>query len=512
MSHRKQLPARASIEQLKKQAKELLAELRAGSAEAAARLAEALPGARDRLADAQLVLAREYGFPSWSELRQHVDAIDPSDPMTAFVAAACVPLDADYASATADRADAILAAHPSLAGRDIFVAAIRGDDAAVARLCAADPGAATHTGGIYDWDPLTYLCFSRYLRRGGDGFLRAARVLLAHGASANTGFYAHDHAPAAVFESAIYGAAGVAHDVELTRLLLAHGADPNDDETPYHVPEGYDNAVLEVLVGSGRMSEQSLATMMLRKCDWHDYDGIVWLLAHGVDPNYLTVWGRRGLHQALERDNPLRFFEAMLDRGADPRLANRAGWSAIVVAARTGRADVLDLFARRGFADPLAGDDALLAACARGEAATARALAAADAGIVRRIEAEAPSTLADFAGAGNTAGVALLLDLGFDPARTTNRAGARDDTPLHAAIWRGRHATAKLLIARGAPLELHNGNGETPLAYAVRTMLHSEWIRERTTETIEALLAAGADRSVLATPTGWAPLDALLGV
>ena len=69
MSHRKQLPARASIEQLKKQAKELLAELRAGSAEAAARLAEALPGARDRLADAQLVLAREYGFPSWSELR-----------------------------------------------------------------------------------------------------------------------------------------------------------------------------------------------------------------------------------------------------------------------------------------------------------------------------------------------------------------------------------------------------------------------------------------------------------
>jgi ankyrin repeat protein len=131
-----------------------------------------------------------------------------------------------------------------------------------------------------------------------------------------------------------------------------------------------------------------------------------------ADPNLLSAWGRRALHQALERDNPLRFVELMLDHGADPRLANGAGSSAIVVATRAGRADVLDLFARRGFDETLSGANALLAACARGDEQTARTLA--QPGLVRLIEAEAPGTLADFAGAGNTAGVALLLDLGFD--------------------------------------------------------------------------------------------------
>ena len=37
-------------------------------------------------------------------------------------------------------------------------------------------------------------------------------------------------------------AAGVAHHPGLTQLLLDRGADPNDDEVPYHVGESYDNA------------------------------------------------------------------------------------------------------------------------------------------------------------------------------------------------------------------------------------------------------------------------------
>ncbi len=41
--------------------------------------------------------------------------------------------------------------------------------------------------------------------------------------------------PRPVVEAAIYGAAGIAQHAELTRLLLERGADPNDEETPYHV-------------------------------------------------------------------------------------------------------------------------------------------------------------------------------------------------------------------------------------------------------------------------------------
>jgi ankyrin repeat protein len=511
---KKQLPARASVQQLKKQAKDLLTQLREGSQEARDRIRAFLPDAAGRLADAQLVVAREYGFGSGTKLRHRVEAIDLTDPVTAFTEAAAVPLGtAGHDAGGLEGAQAVLAAHPSVASHDIFVAALLGDDAAVARFVERDPAAATAPGGLFDWDPLTYLCFSRYLRDDrsrGDAFVRAARVLLDHGASADTGFYAQDHEPEPAFESVIYAAAGIARHPELTRLLLAHGADPNDDETPYHAPETLENAALMALVESGRVGRKGLTTMLARKHDWHDYAGIAWLLDHGADPNEMSAWGRRALHQALERDNPLRFFELLLDRGADPGLGNAKGKNAIATAARAGRADVLDLFERRGFpAASLDGGDALLAACAHGDRQAAERAVALDSGMVRAIEAEQPGTLAAFAGAADVQSVALLLDLGFDPARTTCRAGAHRDTALHAAIWRGRHDTAKLLVARGAPLEAKNGDGETPLAYAARAAL-MPWVSNPSTETAEALLAAGADPSSVKLPTGWDAFDALL--
>ena len=408
----------------------------------------------------------------------------------------------------------ILAQHPGVAEHDIFVAAILGNEAAVRRFVERDPERATSTGQLYDWDPLTYLCFSRYLRLDrsrSDGLVRTARFLLEHGASANTGFYSQDHEPDPSLETVIYGAAGVARHAELTRLLLDHGADPNDGETPYHAPEGYDNAALKMLVESGKVDADGLVTMLTRKHDWHDYEGIEWLLQHGADPNRLSRWGRKSLHQALERNNPARFIELLLDHGADPKLLNGAGKSPIALAARMGRADVLELFGRRGFSAELEGGDGVLAACARGDASAATALASHDPGIVASLEAEDPGLLADVAGSGNTDAVRIMLDLGFNVASRTNRAGSRSDTALHVAIWRSRHAIAKLLIERGAPLEVTNKGGETPLAHAVRGFMHSEWTADRSLETISVLLTAGAQvDSVKPFPTGDAEVDRLL--
>jgi ankyrin repeat protein len=510
MIYRKQLPARASIEQLKKQAKDLLAEVRAGDTKAEERVKRALPAFRGHLADAQLVIAREYGFESWTKLRQRVEAVDLADPKTAFTEAACIPLDGSWhGSGDRVRSDAILAAHPTVASQDVFVAAILGDDSALARFVDADPSAATTTGGLFDWDPLTYLCFSRYLRDAArsEGFTRSARLLLERGASANTGFYWQEHEPEPCFEPVLYGAAALAKHLDVTRALLDHGADPNDGETAYHLPEGYDNAVMKLVVEAGRVSPATLVTMLLRKHDWHDYEGVVWLLDHGADPNLLLGWGSRALHQALQRDNALRLFVALLDHGANPGLPNEAGQSAVALAARVGRGDVLELFTQRGHDVTLDGAEAFLAACARGDSTGARELLAADPGLAG---ARDPTALVAFAAAGNTAGVALLLDLGFDPTLRASPWMSRDDTPLHAAIWRGRHEAAKLLIARGAPLEAVNGRGETPLTYALRAKLESHWTGVRTTETVETLLAAGADASVLTQPTGWDALDALL--
>ena len=77
------LPARPSLEQLRKQAKHLLREFRAGDASASSRVRAVLPRVIDgasalALADAQFVLAREYGFQSWAALVHHLERLAPS--------------------------------------------------------------------------------------------------------------------------------------------------------------------------------------------------------------------------------------------------------------------------------------------------------------------------------------------------------------------------------------------------------------------------------------------------
>lgn len=68
------LPVRPSLESLRKQARKLARDVVAGNAGAIARAREQLPKAALPLSqrDAQLVLAREYGFPGWKDLVKEV--------------------------------------------------------------------------------------------------------------------------------------------------------------------------------------------------------------------------------------------------------------------------------------------------------------------------------------------------------------------------------------------------------------------------------------------------------
>ena len=393
----------------------------------------------------------------------------------------------------------IVAEYPAIATHSIYAAAILGDAATVREFIARDPASATRPGGPDNWDALTHLCFSKYLRLDPartQGFLDAASALLDAGANPNTGFYTGEARLQSEWECALYGAAGVAHHPELTQLLLDRGADPNDGEVGYHAPETMDNRTMHVLVESGRLTQDTIRLMLGRKMNWHDDNGVAWLLDHGADANYAGYWGRRPLHDALAHGTPLHYFETLLDHGANPALTARDGASSFAAAARLGRADVLDLFARRGFAEALQGDDAFLAACARADEATARSVAAADPDIVHRIESRDPTLLIDFAGSADANAVRLLLDLGFNIAvARTEPPWSRGLTALHEATGHCRLQTVELLIARGAPLAAtHEKSGRTPLDVGLISITtQSEFTPHRDLLPIaRVLLAAGA--------------------
>ncbi len=133
----RQLPEQPNLEQLRRQAKELLGQLRAGDPDT---LAEAA-GFEDRLetdalalSDAQRMLARMYGFASWPKLKAFVDGAN----VARF-------LDAVQAGDQA-KARSLLAARPELVGMDrsasdehraLHYAVVRGDEAMVRLLMEA---------------------------------------------------------------------------------------------------------------------------------------------------------------------------------------------------------------------------------------------------------------------------------------------------------------------------------------------------------------------------------------
>ena len=87
-------------------------------------------------------------------------------------------------------------------------------------------GDASAPGGPNGWAPLLYVCTPSSRRAA------LARELLARGADPNVTF-SNEYGDM----PALYGAAGVVHDPELTRVLLEAGANPDDGESLYHATE-----------------------------------------------------------------------------------------------------------------------------------------------------------------------------------------------------------------------------------------------------------------------------------
>jgi len=413
------------------------------------------------------------------------------------------------------QADALLSQHPALASLDIHTAAILGDYVTVEKFLQEDPASATSTSAPYGANPLTHLGLSKYLRsnrRSDEDFVRTATALLDAGADPNGGFWTTGKFPE--FETPLYGAAGVAQNAALTRLLLDRGADPNDGEVVYHSPESYDISAMKLVVETGKVSQENLSCMLIRKHDWHDIEGEKYLLEHGADPN--QPWGKDSyaIHHALLRDNHLEMIRLLLDYGADPGVVHN-GLTAVARAAWQGRSDVLNLLRERGFSVELTGLSKLIAACAMGDTPQAQSIAAEEPASKEQLMLLAGHLLARFSSANNPSGINTLLDLGLD-VNTPYIEGdgyyeiPRGSLPIHIAAWRAWPEAQKVLLERGARIDEPDANGRTPLMLAIRACTQSYWAGRCSLQAIRDLIAAGASTAAISLPTGHAEIDAIL--
>ncbi len=341
-------------------------------------------------------------------------------------------------------AQAILGGRATISWHDIVTRCVAGDADHVARLLAADPGAARATTGPFGWQPILYATFSRLLRAEparAAGTREAVRLLLEAGADPNASFHHEDW-----LQVPVYGAAGILNDAALTKLLLDAGADPNDNgtrgvgEALYHGCEFPDPACAALLIDAG--TERRTVSYCLGRALNFPYPEVAEMFcAHGAEV-------RAGhLLQAVWRRRPARTVRALLEAGvlADAREKHEAdGPSALQIAVRWGETEVADLLGAWS-ADPAAVTraDRALGAFLSGDGDTTPSADGIDLDAMLLIAVQG----------GHTATVERLLDAGASVDGDPDT----DGVPLGQAAWRRYPDIVRLLVSRGARLAFANG-------------------------------------------------------
>ncbi|MFC7619640.1 ankyrin repeat domain-containing protein [Microlunatus sp. GCM10028923] len=490
------LPDQPNLDHLRQQAKALQRTVRTGDAEAAGRVTECYPGGIPAdpgefgLSEAQLVIAREYGFSSWPRLKRYLDTVaefrwDPDQPGHGVADEFCWLACFAYSNVDGPdrwaRARAILTEHPDLTAGNVWAAAVAADLAEVTRLVRSDPSLATRRGGPNRWSPLFYLAYSRLDPDvSADRVLGIARLLLEAGADPNEG-YLWSGGPY-VF-TVLTGAFGEGeqgpvkqprhpHSIALARLLLEAGADPVDDQTLYNRQFRPDNDHLELLFAYGLGTGD-------RPGPWHERMSDL----HRDPADKLRVQLRWAIeHRFADR---VRLLGA---NGVDLRAPYEDGRTPLGIAELYGGPDVIAALRDAGVDQPTAENpaDALVAAAFRPDRAAVEALVREHPEAVEAVRGPRGWNLLPWAAAGSDRSetVRLLVGLGLDVNALGRsdvpvdggwietgwgRAGAErgGHTALHEAAYRGDADLVRTLLDLGAdPTILDTDHHATALGWA----------------------------------------------
>jgi ankyrin repeat protein len=443
------LPEHPDLDQARRRAKELLHAAQGGDPPALARLAAV--SAPLTLTGAQLALARELGQPSWPALVREIES------RTASIPENVVRFLRSSVNLQIGAAARMLNENPELAESGFPAAVVLGDAPRVQAELRRDPGAGVRVDPGSGWNALHLACASRFHLdpARAPGLAEVARLLLDAGAEID-GESAGRRCWRPL-ECAVTSANSSRNNEPIIHLLLDRGAPVRSETVLASLYAAGGTWCLELLTQAAAGQPELFTEALVEAVAEADLPAVAVLLAAGADP-----------------DAP----------GHDGRSARRGALTA-------GVAATVELLGGGGD-DPA---DRLLEAIATGDRAAARSVAAANPGLVERLEPADRAALVAAAERGNPESVRLMLELGF-PIET-RREGEDDDgaAALHAASWAGSADTVALLLDHGADLGARDarwhsqplewalvGSGEAPDSAPT-----PDWVR-----TVALLLDAGA--------------------
>jgi ankyrin repeat protein len=460
------LPARPSPEHLRKQAKDLLRLARAGDPAALDRLRGVIPRLGDpALADAQFVVAREYGFENWAALAQHVERVNPTAAATGRPPIRPVELRSSVTIQLPDGGSA-----PSDTVWEMFLATHAGDLARVKALVARYPGLARHE---YNYTPPIHFA-------AREGHAPLVRFLLEHGADAAYQSYPFQDSLLTIAEDREHAAvARVIREHLGTRFAITDGmaaildAARQGDLSRVEAELRHDRSL-------SRGSNEIGMTPLHAAANNGHIDVVRALLDAGADVNALMGDGYRPIHAAL------------MPRGRDPRPSPQAS------------AAIADVLLQRG------SDYSIVTALLRGDREFAIDALRRDPSLANFEDTCHRRPISIAAHRDDVEMVKLLLDHGADP--NLPEEGAPRGHALWDAIYHKRREMARLLVEHGADPNAMVESSGTPMMHArndpeLRELLlahggrEDPGIRQRLEQLINDEDLAGVDRLLTEHPS-----------